>query len=139
MLKFKDFAIDQVYSAGPVVVSDDDVRNFCKFLGGDGTFEIYSFAEQNMFRQWAASALTMRLLATGELQVEGGTLGLGVDELEWGTPIRANDVLKLESRVLNVRESRSNAKFGIVTMRTTVMNQNLEVVQVCTHSVRVSK
>lgn len=139
MLTFKDFATEQVYRAGPYVVSDDDVRNFCNVLGGSGTFEMFSFAEQNMFGQWAASALTMRLLATGELQVEGGTLGLGVDELEWGMPIRANDTLRLESRVVNVRESRSNSKFGIVTMRTTTMNQNGEIVQACTHSVRVAK
>jgi len=98
-----------------------------------------SFAEQRMFGQWLVTALTMKLIATGELQVEGDTQGLGVDELEWGVPIKAKDVLRLESRVVHVRESRSNPKFGMVTMRTTTLNQNDEVVQLCTHSVRVAK
>lgn len=139
MLTFKDVAVGQVYRAGPYVVTDDDAENFHQALGGDGTPEMLSFAEQEMFRQWAAAALTMRMVATGELQVAGGTEGLGVDELEWGTSIKANDVLTLESRIIMVRESRSAPKFGIVTMRTTTKNQNGDVVQVCKHSVRLAK
>lgn len=140
MLTFKDFTLDQVYKAGPYVVSEDDVRSLHAVLGGEPTFELLSLAEQNLFGQWAASALTMKLLATGDLQqVAGGTQGLGVDELEWGVPLKPDDVLKLESRVVKVRESRSDPKFGIVTMRTTTTNQNDEIVQVCTHTARIAK
>ena len=139
MLTFNDFAVDQVYRAGPCEVSDEEIQGFVPAVGATGTFEMLSFAEQNIFGQWLVSALTMKLIATGELQVEGGTQGLGVDELEWGVPVKAKDVLRLESRVVKVRESRSNPQFGIVTMRTTTMNQNDEVVQVCTHSIRVAK
>jgi hypothetical protein len=139
MLTFKDFAVEQVYKAGPYTVTDDDAENFHQALDGVGTPEILSFAEQEMFRQWAAAALTMRMVATGDLQVVGGTQGLGVDELEWGASIKTNDVLTLESRIVMVRESRSDPKFGIVTLRTTTKNQDGDVVQVCTHSVRVAK
>jgi acyl dehydratase len=139
MLTFKDFSVEQVYRAGPYVVTDDDAGNFHQALGGDSAHEMLSFAEQEMFRQWAAAALTMKMVATGELQVVGGTQGLGVDELEWGTSIKTNDVLTLESRVIMVRGSRSAPNFGIVTMQTTTKNQNGDVVQVCTHSVRVAK
>lgn len=139
MLTFNDFAVDQVYRSGPGEVSDEDVQGFVPALGSASTFDMLSFAEQGLFGRWLVSAITMRLLATGELQVEGGTQGLGVDELEWGVPIKAKDVLRLESRVVEVRESRSNPKFGIVTMRTTTMNQNDEIVQTCTHSFRAAK
>lgn len=138
MLTFNDFAVEQVYRAGPYEVSDDDIQGFGPAVGASGTLDMLPFAE-NMFSQWLVSALTMKLLATGELQVEGGTQGLGVDELEWGVTVKAKDILRLESRVVNVRESRSSPMFGIVTMRTTTMNQNDEVVQLCTHTVRVAK
>jgi acyl dehydratase len=92
-----------------------------------------------MFNQWLASSLAMRLIASGEIQVSGGTVGLRIESLEWGVPIQPNDTLVVDSQVSEVRESRSNTNFGIVTMRSTTKNQNGEIVQTCTHSVRVSK
>ena len=137
MLAFKDFAPAQIYKSGPYVVSEDDIGMFCNVLGH--SLEMLSFAEQAMFNQWAGSSLTMLLLASGEIQVSGGTVGLGIDKLEWGVPIQPKDTLVVDSQVLEVRESRSNADFGIVTMRSTTKNQHGEIVQVCTHSIRVEK
>lgn len=139
MLTFKDFAVDQVYRAGPYVVAPSDVQDFPQILGAEGPLETYSAVEQTMFNQWAGSALSMKLIATGELQVEGGTMGLGVDELEWGAPAKVNVVLTLESRVISVRESRSNPDFGIVTIKTTTKNQDGDVIQTFTHALRVAK
>ena len=137
LLTFNDFAAGQVYKSGPYVVSKDDIGAFCDVLGHGS--EMLSFEEQAIFNQWLASSLAMRLIASGEIQVSGGTVGLGVDSLEWGVPIQPNDTLVIDSQVLEVRESRSNANFGIVTMRSTTKNQNGEIVQICTHSVRISK
>jgi acyl dehydratase len=137
LLTFNDFAAGQVYKSGPYVVSNDDIVAFCDVLGHSP--EMLSFAEQAMFNQWLASSLAMRLIASGEIQVSGGTVGLGIDSLEWGVPIQSNDTLVIDSQVLEVRESRSNTNFGIVTMRSTTKNQHGEIVQTCTHSVRVSK
>ena len=101
MLTYNDLAVEQVYRAGPHEVSDDAIQGFVPALGGTGTLDMLSFAEQHMFGQRLVSALTMKLIATGKLQVEGGTQGLGVDELEWGVPIKAKDVLR--SRVVQIR------------------------------------
>jgi acyl dehydratase len=137
MLTFNDFAAGQIYKSGPYVVSKDDIGAFCNVLGLSP--EMLSLAEQAMFNQWLASSLAMRLIASGEIQVNGGTVGLGIDSLEWGVPIRPNDTLVIDSQVLAVRESRSNTNFGIVTMCSTTKNQHGEIIQTCTHSVRVSK
>ena len=139
MLTFKDFAVGQIYRSGPCVVSKDEVQILYNALGGTGAFELLSVAEQSIFNQWAASSLTMKLMATGELQVVGGTQGLGVEELEWGVPIKGEDTLRLESCVTMVRESRSDRDFGIIKLQTTTRNQDGEAVQILTHAIRVAK
>jgi acyl dehydratase len=100
LLTFKDFAAGQVYKSGPYVVSKDDIGAFCDVLGHSS--EMLSFAEQAMFNQWLASSLAMRLIASGEIQVSGGTVGLGIDSLEWGVPIQPDDTLVIDSQVLEV-------------------------------------
>jgi acyl dehydratase len=137
MLRFNDLGVEQVYRAGPYVVTEDDLRDFKNVIGGG--FVEMSSTETTLFNNWAVSAFTMKLLATGELQIAGGIHGLGVEELEWGVPISPKDTLHLESKVVLVRKSQSNSEFGIVKFRTITKNQNGDMVQACTHSVRVSK
>src|SRR5688572_18083124 len=48
---------------------------------------------------WHTAALTMRLLAGGELRVVGGLIGMGVEGLRWPRPVRPGDVLRVESEV----------------------------------------
>ncbi|MFL6798143.1 MAG: MaoC family dehydratase N-terminal domain-containing protein [Xanthobacteraceae bacterium] len=137
LLTLSDFSAGQVYKSGPYVVSNDDVTGFFEVLGHSP--ETLSLFEHGTFKQWLVSSLTMRLIASGEIQVSGGTVDLGVDNLEWRVPIQPDDTLVVESKVLEVHESRSNARFGIVTMLSTTINQHGEIVQTCTHSVRVAK
>src|SRR5262245_45071947 len=56
---------------------------------------------------WFTAAVTMRLLALGELKIAGGMVGLGVEELSWPRPVRAGDTLHVEVEVLAVRPSRT--------------------------------
>jgi acyl dehydratase len=71
----------------------------------------------------------MRLLAVGELQIAGGMVGMGVEELRWPRPVRAGDTLHVEMEVLAVRPSRSHPGHGIVRVRNVTLNQAGEVVQ----------
>ena len=78
---------------------------------------------------WHTSAMTMRLLVDSELKVAGGLIGLGMEELRWPRPVRAGDELRIESEVLDTRESKSRPQQGLVRVRNTTFNQRDEVVQ----------
>jgi len=80
---------------------------------------------------WHTAAVAMRLLATGALQLAGGFIGLG-GEVAWPRPTRPGDVLHLESEILEIRPSHSKPHQGIVTVRSTMLNQNGEPVYVLT-------
>ena len=85
---------------------------------------------------WHTAAVAMRLLVTGQLKIAGGLVGLG-GEIVWPRPTRPGDVLRLEGEILEVRRSRSKPHQGIVTVRTTLLNQKDEAVQIFTCKILV--
>ena len=101
-------------------------------------------ARRSVFRGLAASgwhtaAMSMKLFVTGELQLAGGSIGLGVDALEWPRPVRPGDTLRLQTEILEVRPSRSKPDRGIIRIRNVTANQDGEVVQTFLASVLVRR
>lgn len=101
-------------------------------------------ADASIFRGLAASgwhtaAATMRLLVESEFNPAGGIVGAGFDELRWPRPLRAGDVLRVESEVLEVRPSESRPYQGLVKLRIITLNQNQEAVQISVGNVMVPR
>jgi acyl dehydratase len=80
---------------------------------------------------WHTAAVAMRLLATGGLPIANGLIGFG-GEIAWPEPTRAGDVLHLESEIVEITPSRSKPTQGVVTVRSTMLNQHSAVVYVLT-------
>ena len=76
---------------------------------------------------WLTAAIVMRLRVQS-MQIAGGMIGAGVEEIRWTRPVRPNDTLRTEAEILSVRHSSSRPTFGVVRSRTVVFNQNDEVV-----------
>jgi acyl dehydratase len=76
---------------------------------------------------WLTAAIVMRLRVES-INVKGGMIGAGVDEMRWTHPVRPEDRLRTESEILEVRRSASRPSFGVIRSRTTVFNQREEVV-----------
>lgn len=79
---------------------------------------------------WHTAAMTMRLLVDGDCRIAGGLIGLGFEEMRWPRPVRPGDELRVQSEVLEKRESRSRRDQGLVKMRNSTFNQDDEPVQV---------
>jgi acyl dehydratase len=95
-----------------------------------------SAAEATVFKGLAASgwhtaAVAMRLLVTGGLPFANGLVGLG-GEIAWPRPTRPGDILHVESEIVEITPSRSKPHQGIVTVRSTMFNQNGEAVYLLT-------
>ena len=88
---------------------------------------------------WHTAAMTMKLFVTGELQLAGGSIGLGVDELKWPRPVRPGDTLRLETEIMEVRPSQSKPDRGIIRIRNVTTYQDGEVVQTFLASVLVRR
>jgi acyl dehydratase len=88
---------------------------------------------------WHTSAITMRLLVDSELKIQGGLVGLGLQELRWPRPVRPGDELRVETEVLDTRASKSRPQQGLVRARNTTLNQNDEVVQISVNTMIVPR
>ncbi len=80
---------------------------------------------------WHTAAITMRLQVESGPQIAGGMIGAS-GELSWPRPVRAGDMLHVESEVLEVTPSRSRPERGFITLRSETKNQKGEVVQTFT-------
>jgi acyl dehydratase len=78
---------------------------------------------------WHTASITMRLLVRSGLPMAGGLVGASA-EISWPKPTRPDDVLQVESEVIEIRPSRSRPDRGIVKVRSETRNQRGEVVQI---------
>src|SRR5947208_17136780 len=90
-------------------------------------------AERTIFKGlvasgWHTAAMTMRLFVQ-TLNFAKGAIGLGVDKLRWPNAVRPGDVLTVETKILDMRLSRSRPRYGIIRLRNVTTNQRGEVVQ----------
>jgi acyl dehydratase len=80
----------------------------------------------------------MWLLVTGGLPFANGLVGLG-GEVAWPRPTRPGDILRVESEIIGITPSRSKPDQGIVTVRSTTLNQHGEAVYLLTAKLLVSR
>ena len=87
---------------------------------------------------WHTAAVAMRLLVAGGLPFANGIIGLG-GEIAWPKPTRPGDTLQIESEIIEITPSRSKPQQGIVTVRSTMFNQDREAVYVLTAKLLVHR
>ena len=133
----EDFAVGQKYGSPVLRVERERMIAFAKEFDPQPFHTDDEAARGTLFlglaaSGWYTAAMTMRLLATGDMQPAGGLIGAGLDEMRWPRPVRPDDDLHIESEIIEVRASKSRPEQGFIKVRTSTYNQNNEVVQVMT-------
>lgn len=140
----EDYQVGQVFGSTTARVESERIKSFATEFDPQPFHLGEAGAAGTIFGRLAASgwhtaALTMRLLVEGRLTPAGGVIGLGFDELRWPRPVRAGDVLSVQSEILEVRESTSRPGHGVIKVRFTTSNQTGEAVQIATGSLLVRR
>jgi acyl dehydratase len=78
---------------------------------------------------WHTAALSMSLVVTQGPRFAGGTIGAG-GELQWPSPTRPGDRLRIRAAVIEVTRSKSRPDRGSVVLRIETLNQDDEIRQV---------
>jgi acyl dehydratase len=141
MLYLEDLHVGQRFTSEAYSMDEAQIKAFAMEFDPQPFHLDESAAQASVFRGLAASgwhtaAATMRLLVTGGLPLANGIIGLGGD-LAWPKPTRAGDTLRVESEILEISPSRSKPEQGVVTVRSTTLNQDREAVYVFTAKVLV--
>lgn len=78
---------------------------------------------------WHTAALTMRLVTQAGLDLSGGIVGGGAEELRWPQPLLPGDVIHVRITILDVRGSRSKPDRGVVRARIETLREDGAPVQ----------
>jgi acyl dehydratase len=130
----EDLHVGDRFESGTLEVTEEDIVEFANDFDPQPFHLDLDAAKRSIFEGLAASgwhtaAMSMKLFVTGGLQLAGGSVGLGVDELRWPRPVRPGDTLRLQTEIVEMRPSRSKPDRGIVRLFIVTTNQNGEVVQ----------
>jgi acyl dehydratase/ribonuclease HI len=138
-----DLHVGQKFSSGTHRMEESRMKSFAAEFDPQPFHLDNEAAQRSVFRGLAASGwhtagATMGLMVTSGLPIAGGLVGVGV-EIAWPRPTRAGDTLRVESEIMAITPSRSRPGQGLVTVRSTTLNQNGEPVQILTSKILVSK
>ena len=132
-LYLEDFAVGQVYEAGPIPVSADAIKVYARQFDPQAFHTDAELARSTFFQGlvasgWHTASLTMSLVIQA-LPIAGGVIGGGVDELRWPKPLHPGDKLRLEGEIVEVRPSRTKPNQGLIRVRMMTLNQKGKAVQ----------
>jgi acyl dehydratase len=135
LLYLDDLAIGRRFGSATKVVDESEITSFAKLFDPQPFHLDREAAANSRFgglvaSGWHTGAMTMRLLVDSEFRIAGGIVGTGFDEFRWIMPVRPGDTLHLETEVVDVRRSTRKPTQGVVKVRITTLNQNMEPVQV---------
>src|SRR5580692_5035914 len=135
-LYLEDLHVGQRFRSGTHVMEEAKIKDFAAEFDPQPFHLDETAAQASVFKGlaasgWQTAAIAMRLLVTGGLPLANGIIGLG-GEVTWPRPTRPGDILHVESEIVEITPSRSKPHQGIVTVRSTMFNQNGEAVYLLT-------
>jgi acyl dehydratase len=130
---FEDFKAGDRFVSNVYEVSEESIITFAREWDPQAFHLDAAKAERSIFKGlvasgWHTAAITMRLFVQ-TLNFAEGAIGLGVDELRWPNAVRPGDELRVETEIVDLRESKSKPNHGIVRIRNVTTNQRGEIVQ----------
>ena len=130
---FEDFPVGTRLISSTYRVTADAIMEFARAFDPQIFHLDPKSAQQTLFgglasSGWHTAAVSMRLFVD-TMEVAGGIIGMGVDELKWPNAVRPGDELSLEIEILEARRSKSRSGYGIIRILNVTKNQRGEVVQ----------
>ena len=130
---FEDFEVGDIYMhpLGRTIIAADNVWFTCLTMNTNPIHFDAEYAKGTEFKKPLVNSCFTLALVTGQSVIDltvNGVANLGWDEIRLPNPVFEGDTITSKSEVLDLRESRSRPKQGIVVVKTTGLNQRDEVV-----------
>jgi acyl dehydratase len=145
MIYFEDLEVGAEREFGTYDVTREEVIEFARKYDPQPFHLSDEAAAKTHFGRLAASgwhtaAMTMAVIARKVVDEEQAGLGSpGIDELRWKKPVFPGDTLHVSGKILEKTPSRSRPEIGSFRTRTTVTNQNGDVVMTFTSIVLIGR
>lgn len=126
-MKFADFHTDQVLTAGPYTVTEQEVLDFATQWDPQWFHTDPEAAAQGAWggliaSGWHTCSIAMRLMADAVLKGSESFASPGLAYVKWPHPVRPGDALTVRGTVLEVRRSKSQSTLGLLRWRWQMFN-----------------
>jgi acyl dehydratase len=128
----EDFPVGTRWSAGELTVTAAEAIEFASRYDPQPMHIDAAAAAKGRFGAliasgWHTAALAMGAMVRAQFFGDAEILGLGVDQMQWPTPVMHGDTLRIEVEVVGSTPSRSKPEFGIMKIRIVAQNQRDQV------------
>lgn len=144
MKYFEDIQVGDSYAVGRHTFTADDIKTFARRFDPQLFHVDEAAAERSHFGAlcasgWHTAVVWMRLMVDNRRRISEAALArgepvagigpaLGFRELKWLKPVYVGDTIEYNSEVVETRASNSRPGSGLMTIRSTGVNQDGEPV-----------
>lgn len=144
MLAFEDLKVGTRYNTPEHTVTAEEIVAFAKQYDPQSFHTDAVAAKHSLFGQlvasgWHTAAISMGLMVRGEMGLDGGVIGNGVDNLRWPRPVRPGDRLRVVMEIAELDPEPSRTGRGRVRLLCRTYNQEDQVVQEMTARLLVAR
>jgi acyl dehydratase len=144
MLHFEDLKLGDRYHTPEHTVTTDEIVAFAQRYDPQPFHTDAAAAKGSLFGQlvasgWHTAAISMGLMVRGDMGLDGGVIGHGVDNLRWPRPVLPGDRLQVVMEIAGLDPEPSRTGRGRVRLLCRTLNQEGKVVQEMTARLLVSR
>ena len=130
----EDLKPEQAFESRRHTITQDEIVAFARqydpqFFHLDPEAATTSFFGKLIASGWHTCALTMKMLTEAEMDLAGGIIGAGMEELKWPTPLVPGDTIHVRVEIIESRASKSRPAIGIVRTRVQTLREDGAAVQ----------
>jgi acyl dehydratase len=144
MLYFEDLAVGDKFNTPEHTITTEEIVAFGRQFDPQAFHTDATDAKASLFGQlvasgWHTAALSMSLMVRGDMQLNGGVIGQGAEELRWPRPVFPGDRLRVIMEVAELDLVPSHTGRGRVKLRCRTFNQEGKIVQDMTANLLIAR
>ncbi|MGA2392671.1 MAG: MaoC family dehydratase [Candidatus Lustribacter sp.] len=130
----EDLKPGQAYESRRHTITQDEIVKFAREFDPQPFHTDPEAAKTSFFGKliasgWHTAALTMKMLTEADIDIAGGIIGAGMEELRWPVPLVPGDTIHVRVEILDSRASKSRPAIGIVRARIQALREDGMAVQ----------
>lgn len=144
MLYFEDLKMGDRFNTPEHTVTAEEIVEFARRYDPQPFHTDAEAAKGTLFGQlvasgWHTAAVSMGLMVRGELPLDGGVIGQGIENLRWPRPVKPGDRLRVVMEVAGLEPHPARAGYGNLRLFCRTLNQDGKAVQEMTANLLIAR
>ncbi|MCX6949667.1 MAG: MaoC family dehydratase [Opitutae bacterium] len=144
MRYFEDLQLGEKFNTADYVMTAAEITAFAQQYDPQPFHTDAVAARTTLFGQlvasgWHTAAVSMRLMVQGEMALDGGVIGQGMENLRWPRPVLPGDRLRVVTEVLGLKPAPARPAYGLLQLQCRTYNQAGKLVQDMTATLLIAR